>query len=151
MLVRWPLQNFVDLAVKLLGYRCKIVFFSDELISVQAREELTKSQNIIIIDYKIPFDDFDTILAHASLFIGNDSGPKHLAALRDTPVISIHSPRTNWSEWGQIDSGYIVSKSIPCAGCAIISDKECAKDLICIKSIKIDDVVKAIKLTKILQ
>ena len=77
----------------------------------------------------LAFDDFDALLSFAALFIGNDSGPKHLAALRGTPVVSLHMARLNWNEWGQEISGSIISRRVPCAGCAISTEpEECGKD-----------------------
>lgn len=141
LLVRWPLQNFVRLTLELERIGHTILFFSDEPLDFQDKKKLSAYPKIHLVDLKLSFDDFDTLLANAKLFIGNDSGPKHLSALRAIPVISLHSPRTNWLEWGQVDSGYVITSRVPCAGCAIVAYEECARDLICIKSIRIDEVL----------
>jgi ADP-heptose:LPS heptosyltransferase len=143
ILVRWPLENFISLTISLSEMGYKIVFFSDDSLRMEEKSILENNKSIIIIDQKFAFEDFDILLSNASLFIGNDSGPKHLAAMRSVPVVSTHSPRTNWSEWGQIDSGYIISKRVPCAGCAIISEAECGRDLQCIKDIRLEEVLHA--------
>jgi ADP-heptose:LPS heptosyltransferase len=144
LLVRWPLENFVSLALELENIGHKIVFFSDEPLNFENKKMLSARPRIHVVDLKLSFDEFDTILSNAKLFIGNDSGPKHLSALRAIPVISLHSPRTNWREWGQVDSGYVITSRIPCAGCAIITHEECARDLICIKKIRSDEVMSLV-------
>ena len=62
------------------------------------------SDRLRVIAGQIPFAHFDALLA-LRVFVGNDSGPKHLAALRGAPVVSLHMARLNWSEWGQEMTG----------------------------------------------
>lgn len=95
-----------------------------------------------VIDRQLPFADFDALLGHAAVFVGNDSGPKHLASLRGTPVVSVHSARADWREWGQTQTGVIVSRRLPCAGCGIHGDQEneCGRDFACIVDIGVDEV-----------
>ena len=144
LLVRWPMENYINLSLKLSVLGDKIVFFADEPLTPVEKLLLTKDKKILVIDYKLEFNEFDEVIANSKLFIGNDSGPKHLAAMRNTPVVSIHSPRTNWSEWGQIDSGIIISKRFPCAGCAITDEYQCARRLQCVSSISVEEVFSAI-------
>ena len=93
----------------------------------------------------LPFDDFDALLSFCAVFVGNDSGPKHLAALRGSPVVSIHSSRINWNEWGQELTGSIISRKVPCAGCMIYHDEdECGKGFPCITRITPQEVFDAV-------
>ncbi len=145
LLVRWQKEYFINLAIELLKMNKFVVFFSDESLLDEHRSILSIYSTIRIIDHRLPFEDFDTIISNAKLFIGNDSGPKHLSALRNVATISIHSPRTNWREWGQVDSGYIVTTNVPCAGCGVVTAQECAKDLVCIKKIQVSDLMSLIE------
>ena len=94
----------------------------------------------------LPFDELDLALHHAAAFVGNDSGPKHLAALRGTPVVSVHMARTNWSEWGQGGRGAIVSRRVPCAGCLIQrrDSDECGRGYQCLTDIRPEEVLDAL-------
>jgi ADP-heptose:LPS heptosyltransferase len=143
---RWP--HYFALAERLLkDTGLKVVMFTD---GPEARasmpEELAKSGRVVIIDRQLPFDDFDAMLSFCDVYVGNDSGPKHLASLRGVPVVSIHSARINWSEWGQELTGVIVTRKLPCAGCSIYHDvDECGKDFVCITAIALDDVYSAVR------
>ena len=107
-------------------------------------EDLAGSARFRLLDRRLPFDDFDALLSFCSLFVGNDSGPKHLASLRGANVVSIHSARVNWSEWGQELVGSIISRKVPCAGCAIYhDDDECGKDYVCVVNILPQEVFDA--------
>jgi ADP-heptose:LPS heptosyltransferase len=87
---------------------------------------------------------FDAILSDARVVVGNDSGPKHLAAARGVPTVSIHVGRLNWNEWGQIGHGAIISKRVPCAGCGLNDIELCGRDAACLSSISVEEVLAAI-------
>lgn len=125
----------------------KIVLFGDDRgLRERLPAEIAGSDRIICIEEKLPFDDFDAILSFCEVYVGNDSGPKHLASLRGVPVVSIHSARINWSEWGQEHTGVIITRKLPCAGCSIYHDvDECGKDFVCITQIKVDEVYDAVR------
>lgn len=143
---RWA--HYTELAARL--YRdtfLKIVIFTDDPdLRLSFPDDIAASDRIIIIDRQLPFDDFDAMLSFCSIYVGNDSGPKHLASLRGVPVVSIHSARINWSEWGQEHTGAIVTRKIPCAGCLIYHDvDECGKDFACVTAITLDDVYAVVR------
>jgi ADP-heptose:LPS heptosyltransferase/tetratricopeptide (TPR) repeat protein len=141
---RWP--HFDALIGMLLDRTgLKVLLFSDDAATAEkAAAEAGRSDRLRVIAGQIPFDDFDALLSHCALFVGNDSGPKHLAALRGAPVISLHMARLNWSEWGQEMSGRIISRRVPCAGCGIgVDGEDCGKDFACLRHIKPEEVFAA--------
>lgn len=128
---RWP--GFTALA-KLLIERTD---FTVVLMDDDDSGELPGHGRIRRISGLLPFETFDALLGGAAAFVGNDSGPKHLAALRGTPVLSLHMARLNWSEWGQTATGSIMSRHVPCAGCGIGQhEEECGKDFACLRYIQ---------------
>lgn len=106
--------------------------------------DLPPSERLHVLGGALPFDDFDALLSYCAAFVGNDSGPKHLASLRGVPVISLHTARTNWSEWGQEITGTIISRRVPCAGCGIVAAEECGKDFTCLRAIRVEEVFAAL-------
>jgi ADP-heptose:LPS heptosyltransferase len=107
--------------------------------------ELTASDRLRVLDKRLPFDDFDALLSFCTVFVGNDSGPSHLASLRGANVINIYLNRHNWNEWGHENNGYIISRRVPCAGCNIHHDpEECGKDFACIVNITPEEVFRTV-------
>ena len=138
---RWP--HFDALVGMLLAQTdLKILLFSDDPATAEkVATDAGRSDRLRIIAGQIPFEAFDALLTHCALFVGNDSGPKHLAALRGAPVVSLHMARLNWSEWGQEMSGRIISRRVPCAGCGIGMDGEdCGKEFACLRHIRPEEV-----------
>jgi len=141
---RWP--HFDRLVAMLLAQTdLKILLFSDdEAVTQGILAAAAGSDRLQVITGQIPFAHFDALLSHCALFVGNDSGPKHLAALRGAPVVSLHMARLNWSEWGQEVSGRIVSRRVPCAGCGIgLDGEDCGKDFACLRHIRPEEVFAA--------
>lgn len=140
---RWPF--FGELAASLAARTdLKIILLSDDAAAATSPDD-GASGAALHAGGRLPFEDFDALLSHCAIFVGNDSGPKHLAALRGVPVVSIHMARLNWSEWGQEISGSIISRRVPCAGCGIAEDgAACGKDFACIRHISADEVLDAV-------
>ena len=138
---RWP--YFAQLAERLLRETdVKVVVMAeDRALETQLAGRDLPADRVIFISGRIPFDHFDALASFAASFVGNDSGPKHLAALRGANSISLHSARQNWTEWGQSPTGAVISRNVPCAGCALHHNpEECAKGVVCITGITVDEV-----------
>ena len=142
---RWP--AYYDLARLILNRSAlKVVILTEEpTMRAAMPEDLARDQRFQLIDTRLPFDDFDALLSFCAVFAGNDSGPKHLASLRGAKVVSIHSARVNWNDWGQDLGGSIISRKVPCAGCQIYYEAdECGKDAVCITKITAEEVFEEI-------
>ena len=61
-----------------------------------------------------------SILARCATFIGNDSGPTHLAARVGIPCVAIFSARNAPGQWEPLGQNHIVLRERPeCAGCML--------------------------------
>jgi ADP-heptose:LPS heptosyltransferase len=139
---RWP--GFEALVHMLLDRTDLEVIVLGENESFGAGLGPAQRARLHVISGTLPFEQLDALIGHAALFIGNDSGPKHLAALRGVPTVSIHIPRNNWSEWGQEMSGTIITRRVPCAGCGIAPDgTDCGRNYPCIRRVTPDEVFAA--------
>lgn len=141
---RWP--GYAELAKRFLSDTDMDVVLMG--LEGEAREllpsDLLSADRFHLIEGLLPFDDFDALISFAHVFVGNDSGPKHLASLRGVNVVGLHLARNNWTEWGQEHSGVVLSRKVPCAGCNIYYDgEECGKEFVCLRAITAEEVFKA--------
>jgi len=61
-----------------------------------------------------------SVLSQCATFIGNDSGPTHLAAMVGTPCVAIFSARNAPGEWQPLGPHHVVIEERPeCAGCML--------------------------------
>jgi ADP-heptose:LPS heptosyltransferase/tetratricopeptide (TPR) repeat protein len=142
---RWP--HYASLASMLLGQTdLKIVMMTDDpQLRAGLPPDLLASDRFHFVDRRLPFDDFDALLSFCTVFVGNDSGPAHLASLRGANVVNLFLARHNWNEWGHENRGYIISRRVPCAGCQIYhSPEECGKEFACITNISPQEVFATI-------
>ena len=138
---RWP--HYGRIAERLIRETdLKVILIAeDKQLLGELPRGLAARERFTYVGGRLPFDDFDALLSYATVMLGNDSGPKHLAALRGTKVVTLFSARINWTEWGQENVGVIISRKVPCAGCALLHDaEECGKDFACIADIRPDGV-----------
>ncbi|MFE0757512.1 glycosyltransferase family 9 protein [Inquilinus sp. NPDC058860] len=144
---KWPIPHFVALAqmiVERTGSRVLVIADDPADFDDAGRRRLAHD-GVHLIEHRLPFAVLDTLLSVCTLFVGNDSGPKHLAAFRGTPVVSIHGGPINWGEWGQDGVGRIVVHRVPCSGCGIELVEECGKGLACLDSITPETVFGAVR------
>jgi ADP-heptose:LPS heptosyltransferase len=142
---RWP--YYEKLAAMILDQTdLKVVMMSDDpLVRSELPPELAASDRFCLLDQRLPFDDFDTLLSFCAVFVGNDSGPSHLASLRGANVVNVFLARHNWSEWGHENRGYIITRRVPCAGCNVERDpEECGKGYACIVNISPEEVFRTV-------
>lgn len=141
---QWPMDKYVDLATRLTTDTGRpVVFFADQALTPDQSARLAAADVIVIIE-RVPVDDFDALISNCAVLVGNDSGPKHLAAARGVETVSLHVNRLNWSEWGQDGRGVILSKRVPCCGCGLNDDKMCAKEVLCLTAISVDEAQAAV-------
>jgi ADP-heptose:LPS heptosyltransferase len=146
---QWP--YYTELATEIVDtLGLQVVFMADadpqQRLKAKLPPPALEEGRIIYIDHVLPFDHFDTFLSFCTVFVGNDSGPKHLAALRGAKVVSLHSSRIGWSEWGQEQTGVVISRQVPCAGCSLHHDpEECGQGVACITKISVAEVFREVK------
>lgn len=80
------------------------------------------------------------VLAACRLVITNDSGPMHVAAAFDVPIVAVFGPtdHTTTSPWSRNCS--IVRKQTDCAPCLL---RQCPSDHRCMRAISSEDVLEA--------
>ncbi len=66
-----------------------------------------------------PFNEFIAALAEARLFVGNDSGPAHLAAALGRPSVVIFGSSSSaiWGPWPRHGAGHVVQNFYECNPC----------------------------------
>jgi ADP-heptose:LPS heptosyltransferase/tetratricopeptide (TPR) repeat protein len=143
---KWPLANYFDVARRLIDERDLTVVFFVDAEDVEAALEFERAMGSrFVLARNLPsFDAFDQIVASSAVFVGNDSGPKHLAAYRGVYTVSLHMGAVSWREWGQEANGVILTRSLPCVGCGIELTKDCGRNLQCLVEIKPDEVIKEV-------
>jgi hypothetical protein len=99
----WPAERFLQLT-KLLregGWRTQVILGEVELERWPAGQ-VQKFSDIAEVKRPATLVELMSVIASASVFIGNDSGPGHLAGIIGTPTVSIFGPNDSarWKPLG---------------------------------------------------
>jgi ADP-heptose:LPS heptosyltransferase len=108
---KWPAENFAELARRLeREMDVEAVFIAG------SREDLDEFADFRCIR-GAGLEDVKTLLANASLFVGNDSGPAHMAAAFGLPVLVFFgsSDPVIWAPW-KTESAVLTSSDITSIG-----------------------------------
>jgi ADP-heptose:LPS heptosyltransferase/tetratricopeptide (TPR) repeat protein len=143
--IRWPYYD--SLATVILGKTdLNVVMLTDDPVDKSKLPgNLVASDRFKLWDRQLPFDDLDALLSFCTVFVGNESGPGHLASLRGANVVTVYPARHHWSEWGHENRGYIITRRVPCAGCHVLQDpEECGKGFACIVNISVEEVFRTV-------
>ena len=78
------------------------------------------------------------LLATAAVFVGNNSGPQHLAAGLGVPTIGIHSGVVDAREWGPLGPRAVaLRRDMSCSPCYIEHAKDCPRQLACLEQLPV--------------
>ncbi|HNX90303.1 MAG TPA: lipopolysaccharide heptosyltransferase II [Candidatus Omnitrophota bacterium] len=143
---RWPAERFrevCELLIKKTGSDIVLIGGPD---AVRYSDIITESGNARIFDLTdtLRLGEVTELLSRAKVLISNDSGPVHIAAAVNTPVVSIFgrkSPGLSPKRWGPVgEKNIILHKDVGCVKCLA---HECEKNFQCLLAISADDVVSA--------
>jgi ADP-heptose:LPS heptosyltransferase len=98
------------------------------------------------VERALPVPELAALLKEADLFLGNDSGPMHVAAAVGTPVVALFGPQLP-SRWGPMGEGHITLRPPDCAPCpfpAACRPPDFAT-MLCVRRITVDEVVDAVE------
>lgn len=116
---RWALENFIALAQWLRCEHAIAPVFSVGAMEKEITEELRQKcgREFALLD-SLDLRELIALIAGARIFIGNDSGPGHLAAAAACPVVAIFgsSSSVHWAPWRTAHR--VVQNDFPCNPCA---------------------------------
>ncbi len=118
---RWPSQYFSELIQSLArgGYPRPLLV--GDRGEAPLLEEVATRTGIVVpqLPGRLSLDLLPLLLSRAILFIGNDSGPLHMAALAGTPTISFFGssdPRRT-GPFGDDERNIVMREPLPCSPC----------------------------------
>jgi ADP-heptose:LPS heptosyltransferase len=139
---RWDARKFGDVARGLAEQGFTIVITAgpgEESVTSQVAHDLERT--VLLLSLTIP--ELAELIRGARLYIGNDSGPMHLAAAVGTPTIAVwgSSDSRRWHPWGV--EHRVVQNPFECNPCPGYRCLVAASPL-CIESVAVEQVNAAV-------
>lgn len=139
----WMPERFAAVADRLYeecGARCVLLTAPGE---EETHDAVLKAAQVPLLD---PYGNAGSIskmkaaIASLDLFVGNDSGPRHVAIAFGKPVICIMGPTSPAYTESPWERGSVLRVEVDCGPC---QKPYCATDHRCMKRISVEDVVRA--------
>jgi ADP-heptose:LPS heptosyltransferase/GT2 family glycosyltransferase len=142
---RWPSAYFaelIDLLVERDGVHVAIVGVAgDSEIAMGLLRTVRHGSQVSNLAGIIEFHDLVALLSVSALFVGNNSGPKHLAAGLGVPTVGIHSGNVDPREWGPLGRRAVaVWRHVHCSPCHFSKPEQCDRKLACLTGLRPVDV-----------
>lgn len=136
----WPVEHFMQLAAKLNQMDIISVIIGGANDSSLALPIRNACPTAVDLTGKTTLKELAFIMKGACCFIGGDTGPMHLAAAVQTPVVALFGP-TDPNRNGPYGHRHIVlTIQEDCQGCW---NRQCPKDKQCLASIEVQPVLDA--------
>jgi ADP-heptose:LPS heptosyltransferase/GT2 family glycosyltransferase len=139
---QWPEEHFaalIDLLVERNDVNVLLVGGPDELeIADSLMESVLHPYAVASMAGQTSLAMLPRLLATCVLYIGNDSGPKHIAAAMGLPTIGIHSGVVDATEWGPVgDRAVAVRRNMTCSPCYLAVASDCPRALACLRGLEV--------------
>jgi heptosyltransferase III len=143
---RWMPERYAAIAEQLIARGYQVVLTgapTAEQIAQVTSVQAATSQNLTSLT-SLSIGELMAVIADAKVFIGNDSGPAHIAAAVKTPLVVLFGPASSvrWRPWTE-ECAELVQNDFACNPCAMYTCTEFAEPE-CIRSITIEQVMKAV-------
>ena len=116
----WPLKNYIGLITELVGRYDGSVFLigspSEKEIGVSITDKI-KDRRVINLIGSTTISQMSAVIKNASLFIGNDSGPLHIACALRVPSVAVFGPTSSMQLLPYASGCMVVRSGLPCSPC----------------------------------
>jgi ADP-heptose:LPS heptosyltransferase len=142
---RWPADRFVRLIRSIVEHAPhRILLVSSQAESALVKPIVSASAWTSRVRGVFPVSLVDTavLIARADLFVGNDSGPLHLAAALGTTCIGLYGPAEPHLTAPRTSDVTPLYRKVPCSPC---DQKGCPHpSALCMEAIGVEDVARAV-------
>jgi predicted lipopolysaccharide heptosyltransferase III len=144
---RWLPERFAAIAdqLSLQGWQVVLTGAPTAEQRAQLHSVSQASRHYLAQLSSLGIGELTALIADAGLFVGNDSGPAHIAAAVQTPLVVLFGPASSvrWRPWHSAPAE-IVQNYFPCNPCAMYRC-EAFDEPECIRSISVAQVMAAIE------
>ncbi|GAB4536367.1 MAG: lipopolysaccharide heptosyltransferase I [Thermodesulfovibrionia bacterium] len=141
---QWSLEGFAEISDWLTTKGLQVVFIGSnkDIDEIKRIEAMTKNHPHNMAG-RLSLGELMALFGLSSLFIGNDSGPMHLAVAVGLPVIALFGPADE-RRWGPLSNRAIILRGDePCERC---KGRHCEYEFRCIRRLSPDDVKNAVRM-----
>lgn len=157
---RWPKESFIALSrllaerydgakLLLIGSKQEREYVGSAMSAIQrSLNPAYQKNNIVNLAGKLTLPQLQELLERSCLFITNDSGPMHLAAVAETKTICLFGPESPRLYAPLNRNARIIYKQLKCSPCMDIYNRKrivCHNNARCMRKISVNDVIDCVE------
>jgi lipopolysaccharide heptosyltransferase II len=147
---QWPPAYFaalIDELIKTCDVNIAVIGSeTDADVFAQMNSHITHRDNVVSLKGKLKLAELPYFLASCVLFVGNNSGPQHVAASVNIPTLGIHSGVVDAKEWGPLgEKAVAIQRNVACSPCYLTKLEDCHHGLACLNQLSPGTVASACK------
>ena len=146
---RWPAEKYAQLADKIITeFGAEILIFGGpDDIDIAKNVEKNMEQKAINFAGKTTLKQLSVLTQMCKVFVTNDSGPMHIAAAMNIPVVAIFGPTIKqFGFFPYSKKAIVIEKNVPCRPCSPHGPNKCPeKHFNCMNKITVSEVFDAVK------
>jgi ADP-heptose:LPS heptosyltransferase/GT2 family glycosyltransferase len=137
---QWPAEHFaslIDLLVEKNAVNVVLIGGREESgLADEVLEQVVHREAVVSLVGKTTLRQLPELLRATALYVGNNSGPKHIAAALDVPTIGIHSGVVDAIEWGPIGKRAVaLRRNMACSPCYLARQEDCPRSFACMRGL----------------
>jgi ADP-heptose:LPS heptosyltransferase/GT2 family glycosyltransferase len=144
---QWPASGYAGLIDLLAaeGLNTVLVGGGDEQdIAAEVLSQVQAKGSVASLVGTVKLGELASVMQACVIFVGNNSGPKHLAASLGVPAIGIHSGVVDASEWAPLGlAAMALQRRVICGPCYLEFASDCPRGMACLTGIMPRDVLAA--------
>jgi ADP-heptose:LPS heptosyltransferase/GT2 family glycosyltransferase len=142
---QWPAVRFaelIDLLVRLDDVTVLLIGAPDEAELAEAvLAQASERQAVASLVGRVALRDLPTLLRGCDLYVGNNSGPKHIAAALGVPTVGVHSGVVDAQEWAPVGPAAVaVRREMTCMPCYLEKLESCTRQMACVWGLRAAEV-----------
>lgn len=146
----WPLEKYISLMKRLINELQLKVIIIGNTGDIETGKRILKeieSPAIISVMGKTTLAQMTAIIKLSNLFLGNDSGPLHIALALKIPSVAIFGSTSPEQVIGTQERCVVIRKNLACSPCYVhqYDYRPDCKDFQCLNKISVDEVFHAVK------
>jgi lipopolysaccharide heptosyltransferase II len=135
---RWPIEYFARLADMFVSqYGATILVFgtnNEKSFAEGIVRHMEFKNQAMSLAGRLTLPDFVSMLQRCDLFVGNNSGPGHIAASLEIPTLGIYAGTNDSKEWGPLGANAIaVYLDMACSPCYLVDPGDCPYGVACMR------------------
>ncbi len=143
---RWPASHFTELADRLVqNHSVRILITGgseDRPVVDRILGAMTRREEALDLAGKLTLTELAALLETCDLMVTNDTGPMHLAAAVDTPVVALFGPGKpgRYGPYGLEGWHTVLQHPVDCSPCTAFD----CRDRRCMRAISVEEVYRTV-------